>query len=503
MRTRLVPTILALIAVSALGVPVMTASDASVPTATTVAPSAVNVEAPSPAAAGAPAPASTNLPPALSWAPMVKQVAPTVVTILSKRTIKRSGMQDGMPEELRHFFGQGEAPQGDQIEQGLGSGVVVRADGYILTNNHVVADADKLTVAFSSGDGQAIPATVVGTDPKSDLAVLKIDPGSRHLVPIQFGVSDQVEVGEAAFAVGNPFGVGQTVTMGIVSAIGRQVDADQASYQDFLQTDASINPGNSGGPLVDSNGRLIGIDTAIISPTGTNLGIGFAIPVNLAKQVMMAIIDHGKVVRGFLGVVIQNLTPDLAKAMKVPGDDPKGALVSDVQPDSPAAKAGIKPGDVIVKIDQTAVDDPRHLRLMVGSHVPGAEVALTVIRDGADLVTQVTLADIPGGDKDHDGKTTPTEAPKNDIGVQMDDVDRKLRRTYNLPDDLTGAVITDVKPGSKAEEAGLRPGQVITAVGHTQVADADEASAAIDKTDGDLLLRVWNDGAKLYVAIHR
>jgi serine protease Do len=436
---------------------------------------------------------------------MVRQVAPTVVTVLSSRTVRNQDVPDD--PMLRRFFGLGEAPAGDRVQHGLGSGVIVRADGYILTNNHVVEDADELTVGFADG-GEPIAAKVVGTDPKTDLAVLKIDPGSRHLAPIQLGDSDQVEVGEAAFAIGNPFGVGQTVTMGIVSAVGRTVDADQATYQDFLQTDASINPGNSGGALVDSNGRLIGINTAIISPTGTNLGIGFAIPVNLAHAVMDSIIAHGKVVRGFLGVVIQPLTPDLAKALKMPGADApgaeaKGALVSDVTADGPAAKAGIKAEDVIVKMDQAAVDDPRHLRLMIAAHAPGAQVTLTVIRDGAEVVVPVTLADLPADAGKPGGKHAKAEAHKEELGVAIEDIDDHARKRYDLPDDLAGAVITQVKPESKAAEAGLKPGQVIIAIDRKPVASAQEASDAIDRNPGDLLLRVWNDGARLYIVVRR
>ncbi|MBA3710705.1 MAG: trypsin-like peptidase domain-containing protein, partial [Planctomycetes bacterium] len=330
----------------------------------------------------------------ITFAPMVKQVSPCVVTVFSSRTMHAPGLPGGMEDDpiMRRFFGGGE-PRGDQKQRGLGSGVVVRKDGYILTNNHVVENADEVKVGFAKGHEQYL-AKVVGTDPKTDLAVLKIDPGKVSLPVIAFGDSTKVEVGDLVFAIGNPFGVGQTVTMGIVSAIGRGVGL--ADYEDFLQTDASINPGNSGGALVDSNGRLIGINTAIISPTGANLGIGFAVPASLAHGIMDSIIDKGKVVRGYLGVNIQPITPELAKMLDLSSDD--GAIVGDVQENSPASKAGIKPEDVIIRLNDAKVTDARHLRLMIAQMNPGTTITLVVLREGKEQKIQATLQDLPETD---------------------------------------------------------------------------------------------------------
>jgi serine protease Do len=314
-----------------------------------------------------------------------------------------------------------------------------------------------------------------------------------------------VQVGDLVFAIGNPFGVGQTVTMGIVSAVGRGVGI--ADYEDFLQTDASINPGNSGGPLVDTLGRLVGINTAIISPTGANLGIGFAVPASLAKGVMESIIAKGKVVRGYLGVIIQPLTPELAKAMELPSED--GALVGDVQDDSPAQKAGLQAGDVITAVNGAKVDDARHLRLMIAQLAPGTKVSLTTLRDGKEKTFDATLQDLADSAvADKGARKSPRHQQRKDhaggeLGIRLDELNDDTRRAFHVPSEVKGAVITEVRPGSKAEDAGVKPGMVVVAVGKTPVESPEDTAGAIDAMKGDVLLRVWQDGGRLYVVIHR
>jgi serine protease Do len=444
------------------------------------------------------------------FAPMVKKVAPSVVTVFSSRTVHpEAAAAPWMDDDpiLRHFFG-GDPRSGsprEQKQRGLGSGVVVRADGFILTNNHVVEEADEVKVGFADGSDEYV-AKVVGTDPKTDIAVLKIDAGKRQLTPIEFGDSTKVEVGNLVLAIGNPFGVGQTVTMGIVSAVGRGVGI--ADYEDFLQTDASINPGNSGGALVDTAGKLVGVNTAIISPTGANLGIGFAVPVNLARGIMDSIIEKGKVVRGYLGVMIQPITPDLAKALELPGES--GALVGDVQDDSPADKAGLKAGDVITTIDGTKVDDARHLRLMVAQMPPGKKIAIVALRDGKEKTFEATLQDLADTAADkRAGRGGPRGQRQNhnagggQLGIRLDELSDDSRRAFHVPPEVAGAVITEVRPGSKADEAGIKPGMVVIGVGKTAVDSPEAAAKAIDEAKGDVLLRVWQDGGRLYIVIHR
>ena len=299
-----------------------------------------------------------------------------------------------MPDLLRRFFGdqsQGRMPRrnsGMPRQEGVGSGVIATKDGYILTNNHVVDGADEVKVALQ--DGREFTAKVIGRDPKSDVAVIKIDATDLPAVPM--ADSDKVEVGDVVLAIGNPFGIGQTVTTGIVSAKGRgNMGLD---YEDFIQTDAAINPGNSGGALVDADGRLIGINTAILSRSGGNQGIGFAIPVNLARDVMGSLIKDGQVTRGYLGVMIQDLTPALAKEFKL--KDTTGALIGDVTPKGPADKAGLKSGDLLVEFNGKTVTDSRHLKLEVARTQPGETVPVKILRDGTSKTLEVTVKTLPG-----------------------------------------------------------------------------------------------------------
>ncbi len=375
--------------------------------------------------------------------------------------------------------------------------MVVSADGYILTNNHVVDGADTVKVSFA-GSRAEYDAKVVGADAKTDLAVLKIDAG--HTLPaITMGDSAKAEVGDLVLAIGNPFGVGQTVTMGIISARGRGVGL--ADYEDFLQTDASINPGNSGGALVDAKGRLIGINTAILSPSGGNLGIGFAVPINLAHEIMTSIITKGGVTRGYLGLMIQPVDDELAKALKLPGDE--GALVGDAVADGPAAKAGIKAGDVVVSFNGTAIDEPRHLRLLAAQTAPGTTAKVGIVRDGKPMTIELTVQELPGGEKvaakghaDGEGHAAPVK-----LGVHVVDLNAQMRERLDVPADVEGALIAEVAPGSRAEQAGLKRGEVILEIDRKPVTSAKDAVAAIGESKGAILLRTWSkQGARYVVA---
>jgi serine protease Do len=446
--------------------------------------------------ASADEPASRN-----SFAPVVKKVLPSVVTVTSARMVKTAyqGGDDGIPPMFRQFFGE----QGDgggqfrmprqQKEQGMGSGVIVSPNGYILTNNHVVDHATTVTVIMP--DKHEYKARVVGTDPKTDIAVLKVDAGS--LEPITIGDSDKVQVGDYVLAVGNPFGVGKTVTMGIVSATGR-ANLGIEDYEDFIQTDASINPGNSGGALVNDRGELIGINTAILANGSEgNQGIGFAVPVSVARNVMDQIVNNGKVTRAYLGVMAQEVTPSIAKAFHEP--EVRGALIGDVTPDSPAQKAGLEKGDIILDINGKPVNNSAELRMHVSLMAPGTKVSVKVFRDGAEKTLPLTLAEMPT-------ETARSEQPENSSedaleGIAVENVTAQTGRQLRLPADATGVVVTSVDPAGKAAESGLKRGDVIQEVNHKPVRNnADFESAMRNAKDGTLLL-VNRQGSTMYLAV--
>jgi len=412
-----------------------------------------------------------------------------------------NGAPDGMDDLLRRFFGdqpQGRTPRrefGVPRQQGIGSGVIATKDGYILTNNHVVDGADEVKVALQ--DGREFTAKVIGRDPKTDVAVIKVD--AKDLPAITLADSDKVEVGDVVLAVGNPFGIGQTVTTGIVSATGRG-GAIGLDYEDFIQTDAAINPGNSGGALIDAQGRLIGINTAILSRTGGNQGIGFAIPVNLARDVMTSLVKDGHVTRGYLGVMIQDVNPALAKEFKL--KESQGALVSDVTPKSPAEKAGFKSGDLILEFNGKKVSDSRHLKLEVARTQPGESVPVKILRDGDDKTLDVTVKELPGNehlaknDNGHDEDTGTLN------GVAVGDLDSGARQQFDLPNTVKGVVVTEVDPSSAAAEAGLKPGDVIQEINRKPVKTAQEAVQLTEKaTDKTTLLRIWRDGGSRFVVV--
>jgi serine protease Do len=366
---------------------------------------------------------------------------------------------------FRRFFGEEferrmPVPREFQ-QQGLGSGVIVTSDGYIITNNHVVDGADELNVSLP--DKRTFKAKVIGTDPKTDVAVIKID--ASNLPALPWGDASHLEVGEMVLAVGNPFGLSQTVTMGIISAIGR-ANVGIVDYEDFIQTDAAINPGNSGGALVNLKGELIGINTAIFSRSGGYMGIGFAIPSTMAKSVMQSMITHGKVIRGWIGVSIQDVTPDLAKEFGA--TESSGALVSDVMEDSPASKAKFERGDIITSFNGVTVRDPNHLRGLVAETAPGTTVRLFVLRDKKTLDLTLTVGELPTelakAGRDESGKGEHALA-----GVTVENVRHSERSDRSKPS--SGVVVTDIEPESSAERAGLQKGDVIREINRKPVKD--------------------------------
>jgi serine protease Do len=442
-----------------------------------------------------------------SFAPVVKEVAASVVSISTEtRPREIRGMQQ-LPQIpwFREFFGDrfGNQPFMTPRQEGLGSGVIMTEDGYILTNNHVIENADEIKVTLNP-DGREYPAKVVGRDPKSDIAVLKIN--ATGLQAIRLGDSDKVEVGDVVLAIGNPFGVGQTVTMGIVGATSRAVFGPRGGleYEDFIQTDAAINPGNSGGALIDAQGRLIGVNTAILSRGGGNNGVGFAVPSNLARTVMESIVQHGRVVRGFLGVNIQPLNPVLAKAFKTKSTS--GALVTQVMPKSPAEKAGIKSGDVITKFDGRDVRDPRNLQLMVSQTPPEKEVTVEIVRDGRPRTLDLTVKELPSDGQQRAGAQRGQGSEPMDTGglkgVVVGDITAAARRQFEIPDDIVGALVTRVDEDSAAWDAGLRAGDVLREINGKRVTDAESAIDAVQGLENtEIVLRVWRAGANLYLGV--
>src|SRR5437899_4167881 len=341
-----------------------------------------------------------------TFAPIVEKVGPSVVTVFTTQTVSRGLTSFPFGDDtLREFFG-GQLPQGQgkQTLQGLGSGVIVSPDGYMLTANHVVSGAEEIMIGLGN-ELRKFKAKKIGTDPGTDVALLKID--DNNLPAVTFADSDKARAGDIVLAIGNPFGLRQTVTMGIISAVGRG-GMGIVDYENFIQTDEAINMGNSGGALVDIEGRLLGINTAIFSRSGGNQGIGFAIPANLAREVMQSLRDKGRVVRGYIGTSVQSLTPEIADAMKLKGQL-TGALVGEVEPNAPAAKAGIKTGDVITAVDGKKVNDPRELRLLIGTMAPGTKAHMEINREGQTKTVDVQLGEMPPGAAEEGTETSSEE----------------------------------------------------------------------------------------------
>jgi serine protease Do len=435
-----------------------------------------------------------------SFAPIVKKAAPSVVNIYSTRIIHERPRRYPLQDDplFRQFFGDQIPQQNDQPrtrkEQSLGSGVIISPDGYILTANHVVSGADEIKVAIASDSKKEFTAKVIGTDPQTDVAVLKIE--AAGLPAVTLADSDQIEVGDVVLAIGNPFGVGQTVTMGIVSGLSRHGYGVNGlyDYENFIQTDAAINPGNSGGALVDAEGRLVGINTWIASSSGGSEGVGFAVPVNMARHVMERLISGGKVTRGFLGITLQDVDADLAKQFNLP--DQNGALVDDVMPGAPAEKAGLKSGDVITAFNGKDVSDTHSLQLAVSDCAPGSPATVKAVRNGQQKTFSVTLAQLPGLNADNASSQSGSNSDnsKTDAlnGVTVDDLSRDARDQLKIPDDIQGAIVTDVGADSNSAEAGLQKGDVIVEINQQPAGDADSAVKLCEQAKGDrILLKIW------------
>src|SRR5437773_2738136 len=440
-----------------------------------------------------------------TFAPVVEKVAPGVVTVFTTQTVSRGVTSFPFGDDtLRQFFG-GQSPQtqGKQTLQGLGSGVIVSPDGYILTANHVVSGADEIMIGLGN-DLRRFKAKKIGTDPGTDVALLKIE--ENNLASVNFADSDKARAGDIVLAIGNPFGLRQTVTMGIISAVGRG-GMGIVDYENFIQTDAAINMGNSGGALVEVEGRLLGINTAIFSRSGGNQGIGFAIPANLAREVMQSLRDKGRVVRGYIGTSVQTLTPEIADAMKLKGQ-PTGALVGEVEPNASAAKAGIKTGDVITAVNGKKVSDPRELRLMIGSMAPGTKAHMEINREGHAKTFDVQLGEMPPGTTNEGTETSSEETAQPEKttvfgGVAVTTITEDIRTALNLPKDVQGAVIADIDADSPAAKAGLREGDVIQEVNKRPVKSAKDLVAISKKLKPTekILIRVYSQGRSGFVAL--
>ncbi len=433
-----------------------------------------------------------------SLAPVVKKATPSVVYIYTTRFIRERPTRNPLLNDpyFRQFFGD-RLPNDDRErtrrEQGLGSGVIVSSDGYILTANHVAEGADEIKVSIG-GNKKEYTARVIGTDPPTDVAVLKID--AKDLPAITLGDSDQLEVGDIVLAIGDPFGLRQTVTMGIVSALGRGNlflgRGDQYQYENFIQTDAPINPGNSGGALVDAEGRLVGINTAIL-PSGE--GVGFAVPINMASRVMQHLISNGKVTRGYLGVTLQDIDAGLANHFNLP--DQNVALVDDVMPDTPAAKAGIKSGDAIVEFDGKKIAGANDLILLVSQSAPAARSAIKLVRDGQEKSLNITLTELPqtGQNLNREGSVPVKSRTTADAldGVAVADLETPVRYQLEVPAGVSGALVAAVERDSNAAEAGLTRGDIILEINGQPVNNAADAVSLGRQAKGSqIYLRIWH-----------
>ncbi len=444
--------------------------------------------------------------PITTFAPIVKRAMPAVVNISSSKVVKDQGSEGGQglfnDPFFRQFFG-GRVPQQEQPRSeratSLGSGVVVSPDGYILTNNHVVDGATDVKVSFA--DKEEYPAKIIGTDKYTDVAVLKIN--KTGLTTLPFANSTRAEVGDVVLAIGEPFGLGQTVTMGIISAKGR-AGLGIERFEDFIQTDAAINRGNSGGALIDTRGDLVGINTAILSgETGGNQGIGFAIPANLARNIMDQIMKKGKVTRGYMGILPQELTPEMAKAFGMP--NAHGVAIAQVEPNSPAQKAGLKVGDVITALNNNPVDDVNGFRLAVADFAPGTTVHLKVERNGQAMDMPVTLSEfnLEAENKGEGQGNLPGGGEKGALkGLSVQALTSDLRQQLQVPEGTQGVVITDVDPDSAASAAGLQQGDIIVQVDRKPVATVGEFNIAVRAAasrDSTLLLVKRGQGTSFVV----
>jgi serine protease Do len=439
------------------------------------------------------------------FAAVLKPVLPAVVNVHSSKVVKPRSNQM-MPffndpffqQFFGNQFGQGAQPQPER-EQSLGSGVILTSDGTIITNNHVVDGATDIKVSLA--DKREFTAKVIGTDQPSDIAVLKINATGLPTLPI--GDSSKLQVGDVVLAIGDPFGIGETATMGIVSAKGRGGHLGIETYEDFIQTDAAINPGNSGGALIDLHGNLVGINTAIATGGGGggNVGIGFAIPIDMAHKVMNQIVEHGKVVRGYLGLLPQDVSASLAKQFGL--SQANGALVASVEPNTPASRAGLKQGDIVLKVNGQTVDSANDLRLLISQSQPGASVNLTIWRANKTQDVKVTLAELP--QQNAQSGTSEGNGSGTMQGVQVQTVTPDMTQDLGIPNDTHGVVVTSVDPSSAAAASGLDRGIVIQEINHKPVRNAQEYHEAMSAADNHavlLLVMIPNsDGQQRYVVV--
>ncbi len=434
-----------------------------------------------------------------SFAPLAERLTPSVVNIFTTKVVKGRGQLPGMPfnerdgNRFREFFGDdffrhffNDSPKGFK-SRSLGSGFILDRAGIIITNNHVVEGADEIRVRLS--DEHEFEAKVIGTDPKTDIAVIQIDPAGTELHPVELGDSDKLRVGDWVVAIGNPFGYGHTVTAGVVSAKGRVIGA--GPYDNFLQTDAAINPGNSGGPLFNLEGKVVGINTAIVSG-GT--GIGFAIPISTAREVVPQLRDGGRVTRGWLGVMIQEITAELSQQFGL--EEPRGALVSEVVTGGPAQKAGLKRGDVIVEFDGEVIEKMNELPREVAEHRPGTVVNVGVLRSGKRMTLEVTLGELPDDNRPGDMQV------QEELGLTVQEVTPELQQHLGL-DTASGVVISGVEPGSPAAEGGLRRGDLVLELNQQEITGLDEYHTALRETNGreSVLFLVRRGQGTLYVVV--
>jgi serine protease Do len=436
------------------------------------------------------------------FASVAAEVNPSVVTIFTETKVK---MQGSAGSPFDQFFGddffkkffQIPQQQGDLVQHGLGSGVIVDQNGIILTNNHVVDGAENIKVQLL--DGSEYVAKVKGTDPRTDLAVITID--AKGLTPIKIGDSDKARVGDWVLAIGSPLNpeLEHTVTAGIISAKGRS-GVGLSQYEDYIQTDAAINPGNSGGALVNVEGELVGINSAIATQTGGNMGIGFAIPSNLAKTIMNDIITTGKVVRGWLGVYIQNVTPEIAQAMKL--SSPQGVIVSKVQENSPAMKAGLKPEDIILQFNGKDITNTVELSTFVASTAPGTTVTLKVLRNDKPMEVKVKLEELNTKEQEKLEAQAQGESTFDKIGMKVANITPDLISKYQLPQQVQGVVITSIDPKGIAAQAGLQDGDVILKLNRSAIQSVDEFNKIMKqvKPGDNLLFYLLRDDANLFIA---
>lgn len=445
----------------------------------------------------------------VSYADVVEKTSPAVVRIEADHKAKPQTLQQSpFPDDLFRQFGipspqQPQQNEPPQVQRGLGSGVIVSADGTILTNNHVVDGAEKITVELS--DNKKYEAKIVGTDQLSDLAVIKIE--AQNMPFLNLGNSDVVRVGDIVLAIGNPLGIGQTVTAGIISAKGRRTGLSDGSFEDFLQTDAPINRGNSGGALVNLNGELIGINSQILSggPGGGNIGIGFSIPSNMAKSVLDQLIKDGKVHRGMLGIGIQEITADLAKGLDL--KDTAGVLVNSVQAGSAAEKAGIKQQDIITAINGEKIDSPNVLRNKVAGTMPGTEIKVTILRDGKEqeLTAKLDELDTKSSaktDPDSDGKDGEKPGDGGKLGLSLQPLTPQIAKQLNIPAGTEGMVVAEVEPAGVSAEAGIRRGDVIVSINRKSVkSNEDVESALASSGDKPVVLLVARGSQMIYLTV--